>query len=284
MTPQVIHFLTTKSEDAQDAVLQFLAVLAYPEISEKKKRDPFAEAIRAALSKSRVWNERRNKHDSAALRTRVPVNYRKLSNRGIGGSVRRGLGRLNYRIMAGNVALRFLLAGTIISRSGSVLSSTIELPSWPFHMPITVLRSSGSARPLKLVAPRTLRDAFLGVVKLKQQTETIYLSEDDAVENFRKQGWAPSLPVLHLACALYIETCRFPVAPGDAIGEELEPPGERRRREQLREGAQFIWELTSDASWIADALVRAEGYRKLLRDRIPQCGFNLGKATRLLSL
>jgi hypothetical protein len=186
--------------------------------------------------------------------------------------------------MAGNVALRFLLAGTIISRSGSVLSSTIELTSTPFHIPITVLRSSGSVRPVKVVAPRTLRDAFLDVVKLKQQKEKIYLSEDDAAENFRKQAWVPSLPVLHLACTLYIETCRFPVAPADAIGEALEPVGERRRREQSWEGAQFIWELTSDPSWIADALVRAEGYRKLLADRIPQCDFNLGKAIRLLPL
>jgi hypothetical protein len=231
-----------------------------------------------------VWNERRNKHDSVTLRTRVPANYRKLSNRGIEGSVRRGLGRLNYRIMAGNVALRFLLAGTIISRSGSVLSSTIKLPRWPFHLPITVLRSSGSARPIKLVAPRTLRDAFFGVVKLKQQKEAIYLSEDDAIENFRKQGWVPSLPVLHLACTLYIETCRFPVAPADATGEALEPASERRRREQSREGAQFIWELTSDPTWIADALVRAEGYRSVLGDRIPQFDFNLGKAIRLLPL
>jgi hypothetical protein len=124
----------------------------------------------------------------------------------------------------------------------------------------------------------------LDVVKLKQQKEEIYLSEDDAVENFRKQAWVPSLPVLQLACALYIETCRFPVAPADAIGEVLEAADERRQREQSREGAQFIWELTSDPFWIADALVRAEGYRILLGDRSPHRDFDPGKAIRLLSL
>lgn len=283
-TGEQLQVLTGTFDDAQDAVLQFLAVLAYPNISDEKKRDTLAEAIHAALYKARVWNERSKKHDSSALRTRVPAEFRKIKNRRIDGLVRRGLGRISHRIMAGNVALRFLLAGTIIPLSGSESSSTTELTSKPFHIPITVLRSSGPARPLKLVAPKTLRDAFLDVVKLKQQKEKIYLSEDDAMENFRKQVWVPSLPVLHLACTLYVETCRLPVAPADAIGEALESAGERRRREQSWEGAQFIWELTSDPSWIADALVRAEGYRNLLGDRIPQCDFNLDKAVRLLPL
>ncbi len=150
--------------------------------------------------------------------------------------------------MAGNVALRFLFEGMVIPRSAP-------------------------ARPLKLVAPTTLRAAFLDVVKLKQQKERVHLNEDDAVENFRKQIWAPSLSVLHLACVLYLETCRLPDAPADILETESGPAWE---------GAQFIWELTSGPTWIADALVRAEGYRSLLSDRIPQHNFNPRKAVRLL--
>src|SRR6266852_7050783 len=90
-----IRIPVTEHADARDGVLQFLAVAAYPYISEKPKRELFAEAMNAMLYKARAWTRGAGKYDSAYIRTLVPEEYRKLSNRSMQRLVDKGMKQIN---------------------------------------------------------------------------------------------------------------------------------------------------------------------------------------------
>jgi hypothetical protein len=224
-----IH-LPVQSADAQDGVLQFLAVLAYPQPSEIKYRDPFAEALHAAVYKTRVWELRSSKHDSVALRTLVPREYRKKTNRKYQGLINKGMRRVDARLTAGNIAARFCFSGFGIpaSRLGK-RSSVIDPEERLSRIPITfrgpyVEGNQGIA----FIGPRTVREALRDAINVRDTKrgtphygDTPESGLDDAIENHRRSLWTPSIPVLHLAMALFDEFCNFPKGYGTPGAEFL---------------------------------------------------------------
>jgi len=260
-----------------DSVVQFLAVLAYPHVLEKNKRDPLAEAFHAMLHKACYWKARSSKNDSVSLRTHIPEQYRRRTNRKYQNLVNKGMRRISHRITVGNVAARFLVAGIRVPYS-SAGENSLSFPANPWEGPIRLRFVTQGNTPegqqsigMELRGPETLRDALRAVVKAKEQGQAVFVSEDDAIENYKKQIWLPSMPVLHLAVAIFEELCRYPnpEAPygfGDA-GED---------------GSRLVANLVWHPEWLAPALVRAESYRSILPERIPGGDFNPTKALRLL--
>ncbi len=272
-TGEEIHLPVIESADAQDSVLQFLAVLAYPQPLEKKYRDPFAEALHAAVYKARVWEQRTDKHDSVALRTLVPGEYRRKTNRKYQGLINKGMRRVDTRLTAGNIAARFCFSGLRIPASGLGRRSSVIRPGERCaRIPITFLNSNEEppTQGLEFIGPNSVRDALRDAVKVRdRQLGALYYGEtlgsglDDAIENHRRSLWIPSMPVLHLAMALFDELCNFP-------------------KGYATPGAEFLMGLLQDPTWLRDVLVRAEGYRNILAERIPQGEFDPTRAIRLL--
>jgi hypothetical protein len=272
VTGEEIHLSVNEAADAQDSVLQFLAVLAYPQPSEKQKRDPFAEALHAAVYKTRVWERRTDKHDSVALRTLVPEEYRRKTNRKYQGLINKGMRRVDARLTAGGNAARFCFSGLRIPASRLGKRSSVIRPGEPCaRIPITFLRSYENVNQgIEFIGPETVRDALRDAIGARDRKRGILhyganqkRGLDDAIENHRKSLWIPSMPVLHLAMALFDELCNFP--------KGYETPG-----------AEFLMGLLQDSTWLRNALVRAEGYRNILAERIPEGEFDPVRAIRLL--
>ena len=97
--------------------------------------------------------------------------------------------------------------------------------------------------------------------------EAAYAREDE-----KRFHWLPSMPVLHLAVALCEELYKFP-----------NPASPYGYNDHILDGTRLIWNLVQYPQWLAKVLVRAEGYRSILPDRLPDgCGFDPTKALRLL--
>lgn len=245
-----LHLPVIEPTDAQDSVLQFLAVLAYPQISEKRQRDLFAEAFHAALYKARAWEQRANKHDSAAFRTRVPQQFRRMPNRKIDGMIAKARRRLASRLSAGSMA-------------------------WCFCWRVlhNVKTPNDIVNEIRFAGLETIRDALRGMVKDRDEHrsgmrygETPESGKEDAIENFRKTVWLPCMPVLHLATAFYEEVTQH----GCFEARTVDPV--------------VYLNLVLNPAWLRDALLRAEGYLCILPARIPskQFEFDSAKAVRLL--
>lgn len=179
-TGEVIRVATQSHSDATDSVLQLFAVLAYPHISEKVRRGPFAMALRATVYRVPILNQRKNKHDSAAIRAITPPAYRQ-KTRALQGVLNKGFKSVTRRLYAGNMAARFYYENLPI----------------PYKTP----SASGTAG-LVTLGPKSVREALKDVVRVKQE-HGIYREADDAAENERKYMWLPSMPVLHLCIVLF---------------------------------------------------------------------------------
>ena len=259
--------LSVEAADSQKSVMQFLAVLAYPEASDKHKRDPFSEALHAAIYKARIWHQRSGKHDSVALRTLVPPQFRRRRNQNYQGLINNGMHRIDQRLTAGNIAARFYFAGLRIP----IEDSPVDFGTEKFvRIPVTLARVNEGVGGIEIVPPKTVRDALRDAIAVRdRQSGHIHYGAtpqsglDDAIENHRKSLWAPSLRVLHLAMALVQEFWTFP-------------------KVYSTPGAEFLMDLLQNPAWLRDALVRAESYRNLLAERIPNGEFDGAKAIRLL--
>jgi hypothetical protein len=186
--------------------------------------------------------------------------------------------RINHRINVGNVAFRFLAAGIRVPY-GSAPEGSLPVPTnpWerPIHFHVSIQGKTGERQStgVELGSPEGLRDALRDAVRAKEKRLQVFVSEDDAIENYKKQIWLPSMPVLHLAITMFEEVCRYsdPEAPygfGDPAAD----------------GSRLIADLVGHPEWLVPALVRAEGYRIILSERIPGCDFSSTKALRLLPL
>ncbi len=185
--------------------------------------------------------------------------------------------RISQRISAGNVAMRFLTAGIRVPYT-SVHENGLSLPANPWERPtrlhaVTTGKTAEGQQSvgMELCGPETLRDALRAMVKARERSQRVFVNEDDEIENCKKQIWMPSMPVLHLAVAMFEEICRYP-NPEAPCGFD----------DAGRNGSRLLWDLTKHPGWLAPALVRAEGYRSLLSERIPDGDFNPTKALRLL--
>jgi hypothetical protein len=235
-TGEIIRIPTQNHSDAADSVLQFFAVLAYPHISEKAKRDPFAAALHAGNYKARIWDQRKNKYDSASVRMLIPSTARQRI-RGIQGQTNKGFKRITRRIHAGNIAASFYFNDT---------RGRYESPS-----------SSGSSGVV-IVGPNSAREALHDLVRAKEKLGT-HRELDDAAENERKHTWLASMQVLHLCIVLFLIINGFPKGtPSEAM----------------------YFDLVQHPEWLHDALLRAEGFRMVLHECIPE--FDRENAIRLL--
>jgi hypothetical protein len=90
--------------------------------------------------------------------------------------------------------------------------------------------------------------------------------ENDAIENFKKTLRA-SACVLHLAVALLDEFSRHPEfrCPNDTLGQ-----------------IKIFARMTKKPYWLREALMRAEGYRQILPERVPEALFHAESAIRFL--
>jgi hypothetical protein len=108
-----IHLSITEPIDAHHSVLKLFAILAYPSVSEKEKRSPFVEALHAVVHKAPVWALRAdNRHDSVKFRKLVPKDCRRRTNRKYQGLLNLGMGRIDKRLTAANIAARVCFSGS----------------------------------------------------------------------------------------------------------------------------------------------------------------------------
>ena len=110
-----------------------------------------------------------------------------------------------------------------------------------------------------MLGPNSVRDALCEMVSVKQEREMINLKLDDATENERKHTWLSSMPVLHLGLILSMIIMGFPQGTSDE---------------------KIVFDLIDNPMWLHDALLKAEGIRMLIHDRVPE--FNPDTALRLL--
>jgi hypothetical protein len=107
------------------------------------------------------------------------------------------------------------------------------------------------------------RDAARGNILYGKNSAS---GENDAIENWKKTLRA-SAPVLHLAVTLIDEFSRHPefLSPNDSDGQ-----------------IKTLARMTNNPYWLREALMRAEGYRHVLPERIPEGIFQAKSAIRFL--
>jgi hypothetical protein len=222
-----ITYIPAQGEDSKWGVLFFFATLAYPRRDEREKRNRFARAMGAPPFKRYVAE--------GCDRSLLPAEYR-IKNEKIQGAVNMGVRRLSWRAAAGGMAYGICVDGVY----------------FPYDMP-----SSRGSTGVILEAPNTVNKAALGVANVRAGgTGARYIWADSAVANVKQRIWASSLPVLHLAFALYRQIFR--------VGN----------------GPDAITKLILDPQWLRAALITAEGIRVRLPSRVPT--FDPDNAIRLL--
>jgi hypothetical protein len=207
-----------------DGVLLLYAVLAYPSRNDRKKRTQFVMAMKSFEYKRRV--------KEGCDRRAVPAAYRRIRNEKIEGQMNRGFRRIGWRLSAGSMAYCMVLSGSRIA---------YDVPA-----------ADGSLG-LIIDAPRTVNQAAKRLQEDKDKKKNA-VSPNHTVEcgmvNVKHRVWASSLPVLHLATALY-----------QNVGAIMNASN--------AEMPDALISLTRKDKWLGPALVWAESLRLRLPEKVP---------------
>jgi hypothetical protein len=288
MAGEEIKVYLTMHDNAVNAVLQFFAVLAYPDRKHLSKRDEFVRAVQAKIQKSRYRTA--NKYNGAQIRQHVRGEYLRRTNRQFQKSINRGLTGLYIRLNAGHVAYRCLNHGRYVNEF-DIADDSMELALRPGTNPIRVQTGPeipGTRGALCMVKgsyltavdpgrlsfgePLTLTHLLRETVAARDTVrrncrygENPASGKSDAIENLKKTLRA-SACVLHLAAAIWDEFSRHP--------EFLSPSAPDVQKTLTR--------MTNQPYWLREALMRAEGYRQILPERVPGRLFQAETAIRFL--
>jgi hypothetical protein len=176
-TGEVIRVPTQEHSDAADGVIQFLALLAYPHISEIAKRDRMAESLDVAFRKAHMWHRLKER----SFRMRAPEDVRNAKNKRIQQQLNKWKKRVARRLYAGNMAARFYFKGQYL-----------------YDKP-----TSDGKKGVWIIGPNTITDALYEVVGVKEK-HGVTRQQEDAVYNEKKYTWLASMPVLHLCVVLFL--------------------------------------------------------------------------------
>jgi hypothetical protein len=214
---------------ARCGVILYYAFLAYPHSAEKERRLAFARALEAFRYKN-----------CGAKRVAIPATYRKLKSEKVMDAMNMGFRRIALRRMnAAQIA-------HILCFNEQEIPNPDPKPGGPDRV---ILHIEDGQK--KLVD--TLNKAA-GTYVEYAASRGRHLENESALANVKHRYWADSLPVLHLATALWHELpCWEQACTSAAVMKQV-----------LRWG---IWNI----DWLERALAFAEGWRlsPVVHDRIP---------------
>lgn len=215
----------------------FLAVIAYPD--QREKRERFVEALHA------FWRRQFIDQRDFRIPTTLQSVFPRMRSRKIDGVVGMCMRRVCHRVRMGSVGWS-LFAGT-----GIRIPYDAPAPNGAIGLELHGLSTLTEA-VRQMLDQRNRRGTFTG-----DRTKTAH---NPAIAN-DMHIWSESLPVLHLAMALFSKVKEFDE--GLSFDERL-----------------FV--LIHDTAWLDTTLSVAEGILPLLSLRIPQ--FDADRAIRITSL
>jgi hypothetical protein len=228
-----LQYVRVSGNQAQDGVRSLFAVLAYPSPREWKKRERFVMAM-SALEYERFVQQGGSRRD-------VPAGIRRMKNQQIVGQLSRGFRKIAVRLSAGSVAYGMVFSGTYI----------------PYDAP-----APDGSLGLAVHAPKAVTEALKELLKSKaENTSKPYFESGAALCNAMHRIWALSLPVLHLAVALF-PIVEFYTGKSSAPLPRILPC------------------LIAQPTWFGSALRFAETLRTRLHEKVPT--FKSGAAICLL--
>ncbi|MBI4457581.1 hypothetical protein HY633_01300 [Candidatus Uhrbacteria bacterium] len=180
--------IPTQGPGATFGVIAYLAIVAYPDGTEKEKlhRDKLVKALKARLSKEAIAK--------GLPREKVRPELRAMDNREIDRQIRKGLRRLGWRLQAARVAMEMILWSD--PRLGRVLAAAMLEP-------MRLKYGNRIFKNVTFAVPSSRKMATIERIIGPRPAAAIHVTDPrDRLRNFRKNKLDSSWPVLPLAMAL----------------------------------------------------------------------------------
>lgn len=234
---------------AMEGVLEYFAILAYPDQPEQRPRS--FEALDQWRNKVYIRQHRNHRHIRRLLRPDAGW----MDNETTGSMVDRTIERIKRRLRAGSSAYALYCDGL------------------PMFAPNPTTYSGMGSRELRGMRSIEQCMRYLADEQLGPEKEIVHDKQQGAhkrlTDNNRTLVWNESLPVLHLAVTLHLAFERL-----SSNQEIVRLTGVARRTRSQNEGTNLaddlkLFTLLHNWLWLRDAVESAEWWRLHLSQRVP---------------